>query len=55
MRSGMKLPAEQEAFLFCTPLATALLNGLVVLFVHLGRLAFAMNLLEIRAVDCLID
>ena len=27
-----------------------LLDGLVVFFVHLGRLAFAMNLLEIRAI-----
>ena len=29
--------------------------GLMVLFVHLGRLAFPMNLLEIRIIDCLID
>ena len=28
-----------------------LLDGLVVLFVHLGRLAIAMNLLEILVVD----
>ena len=28
-----------------------LLDGLVVLFVHLGRLAIAMNLLEIRVID----
>ena len=28
-----------------------LLDGLVVLFVHLGRFAIAMNLLKIRAID----